>query len=242
MSKPPIWVIAHRGASGQLPENTLVAVHRALELGADAIECDVHLSADGIPIVFHDEETERMTGARGSIGGRKLEQIRSLSVRDLGPGSIPTLEEWLAAVPAPTGIVIEIKTDRQDYEGIEEAVYRVVEAKGALERSTFISFNLRTLDRIRLLSSEIRIGPVLEGRPEPTAWSRYQALKPSTIVFEGRSMNAADIAEAKSRGWEAWAYTLNSEERIQEGAHLGLTGIISNFPERVFGVLGVEPS
>lgn len=239
MSKPPIWVIAHRGASGYAPENTLVAVRRALELGADAIECDVHLSRDGVPIVFHDEETDRMTGAAGRIAERTHAEISALSVGDLGPGSIPTLAEWLAELKG-THAVIEIKTDRRDYEGIEAAVHAAASEAGALAKSTFISFNLDTLDRLRALAPAARLGPIFEGRPGEV-WERVRQLAPVTMVFDGRALDAEDIQRAKQSGQEAWAYTLNTEEHILQGADAGLTGIISNYPDRVFEVLGITP-
>ncbi len=231
MSKPPIWVIAHRGASGHAPENTLPAVGRARALAVDAIECDVHLSRDGVPIVFHDEDTDRLTGEPGAVGDRSLDELRGLSVLGLGPGSIPRLREWLAAVH-PLCPVIEIKTDRVDYPGIEAAVWQEVVAAGEAAAAVAISFNLDTLERLRALAPEANLGPIFEGRPPPAIWDRVVRLSPRTIVYDGAALESDDVRRARERGWEAWAYTLNTPEHIRTGLSVGLTGIITNYPER----------
>lgn len=235
-----VWVIAHRGASGHAPENTLAAVARALELDADAIECDVHLSRDGVPVVFHDEDTERLTGVPGTVGRRSLTELRTLAVQGLGPGSIPTLTEWLAAV-GPCHPVIEIKTDRVDYPGIEAAVWREIEAAGAGETAVSIAFDLDTLERLRELAPQARLGPIFLGRPPEKIWPRIAALSPFVIVYDGEALDAEDVRVALDGDWQAWAYTLNAPEHIRAGLAAGLTGIITNYPERARAEIARPP-
>ncbi len=88
---PRPLVIAHRGQASSHPENTLAAFEAALATGADGIECDSRLSADGVPVVIHDSSLQRTAGVRGKVGSRTLNQLRLL---DAGGGeSIPTLAE-----------------------------------------------------------------------------------------------------------------------------------------------------
>lgn len=100
--------IAHRGASAYAPENTLAAFRRAAELGADMIELDVHVSADGVPVVIHDVVVDRLTEGRGAVGDLTVAQLKAL---DAGEGErIPTLDEALEFCKREgVGIYIELK-------------------------------------------------------------------------------------------------------------------------------------
>src|SRR5688572_26510626 len=96
---PPhaLRLYAHRGASAELPENTMAAFRRALELGADALETDVHMTRDGHVMVSHDPDGRRRAGIAATIRGSTLEEVRGW---DMGDGHrMPTLEEALVAFP-----------------------------------------------------------------------------------------------------------------------------------------------
>lgn len=107
-------IIAHRGASAQAPENTLAAIRRAWELGADGVEIDVHLTRDGIPVVIHDADTVRVAGKKRVVSRSTLKELKAL---DVGKGfdeafsgeRIPTLEEVLAIMPPRKYLFIEAK-------------------------------------------------------------------------------------------------------------------------------------
>src|SRR5205085_11802903 len=104
---PPVWVIAHRGASAFAPENTLAAFRRAVEMGAGFIETDLQLSRDVHLIAIHDETLDRTTNGRGAVSARSLNELRQLDAgcqfrskrangvasEGLGDERIPTLEE-----------------------------------------------------------------------------------------------------------------------------------------------------
>jgi len=106
--------IAHRGASARAPENTLAAFKEAIRLGADLIECDVHLSADEVPMIIHDDTVERTTNGRGAVCALACARLRRLdagawfSSRFRGE-RIPTLEEALECARGRCGLNIEIK-------------------------------------------------------------------------------------------------------------------------------------
>ena len=122
LAKPGPWLVAHRGGSLLSPENTLVAFDRAVALGADAIETDVHLTRDGVVVVFHDDETSRLTGRPGTLEERTLAEVRALDpafgfTLDGGRSfpfreqrfAIPTLWEALQALPT-IPLIIELKS------------------------------------------------------------------------------------------------------------------------------------
>ena len=110
-----ILVWAHRGASGVMPENTLPAFEKAVELGADGVELDIQMTADGEIVVIHDEMVDRTSDGKGWVKDYTLEQLQKLDVsyghKELGHVSIPTMREVFELLkPTDLTINIELKT------------------------------------------------------------------------------------------------------------------------------------
>jgi len=140
-------LIAHRGASHDAPENTLAAVQLAWQRHADAVEIDVHLSADSRAVVIHDSNTQRTAGEAGEVAARTLEQLKRLDVgRHKAAGwaseRIPTLEEVLATVPRGKRLFVEIKCGPEILGPLEAAV-----ADSGLEarQVVLVGFGLETM-------------------------------------------------------------------------------------------------
>lgn len=134
-------VVAHRGASGLRPENTLAAFRLARELGADGIELDVRLSRDGVVMVHHDPTLDRTTRLSGRLDARTASELREA---DAGGGeAVPTLAEALE-VTAPLPVLIELKESRAAGPALE-----VVRRTGASGRVAFASFQARALAPLR---------------------------------------------------------------------------------------------
>src|ERR687886_2515618 len=154
-----VWVVGHRGAMGHCPENTLASFERALELGADWIELDVHLSRDGALVVIHDESLDRTTDGHGLVKDHTLAELKRLDAGAwfgaafAGQG-IPTLDEVLVwAGERDTIVDIEIKNAPIYYAGIEEAVIRTLDRYGMTERAIVISFDHRSVARVKTTDS-----------------------------------------------------------------------------------------
>ena len=162
-----VTLVAHRGGSQLAPENTMAAFKIGLEMGADALECDVHLSSDGVPVLIHDAKLERTTTGTGVVGDHTLEQLQSLRIAetynyptpiDWNRLRIPTLEELVAfAAPAQVQLFIEIKNraDRTRYPHIEERVIETLRQNAMLKRSTIICFDFDTLRRCKELEPSL---------------------------------------------------------------------------------------
>jgi glycerophosphoryl diester phosphodiesterase len=149
-------IIAHRGSSGRAPENTMRSFELALEEGADALELDVRVSADGVPVVVHDASLERTTGVRALVAALPTERIleadagarfsgdagRSYPHRGQGI-RVPLLADVLSAFPS-TPVILEIKTS-----AASEAVRRALQEMGAVERCVLMSFETAALDIFR---------------------------------------------------------------------------------------------
>lgn len=159
-----VWVVGHRGAMGYCPENTLASFERGLELGADWIELDVHLSRDGALIVIHDESLERTTNGHGLVRDHTLAELKQL---DAGDGQkIPTLNEVLDwARQRDTIVDIEIKNAPIYYEGIEQRVVDAVSEAAMTERVIVISFDHAAVQRVIRLEPRIATGVLYECRP-----------------------------------------------------------------------------
>ena len=155
--------IAHRGASGTFPENTLSAFRGAIDAGADMCELDVQLTRDGAVTVIHDETVNRTTDGNGEVADLTLAEIKELdagarfkdgAIRD---ERIPTLDEVFAATHGRCGLNVEIKAD-----GLEHLVTAIMQAHDALDDSIVSSFNWNYLAKIRTIHSHIRVGLLAE--------------------------------------------------------------------------------
>ena len=151
-------VIAHRGASGELPENTLPAYELAVKQGSDMIEIDLHTTRDGAIVITHDENLEGL-GGRGEVADATLEEIRRL---DAGGGAaVPTLGEVLDAFGARIPFNLELKrSSRGEYLGMEAASVEEVARRGLLGQTLFSRF-FYPFEAISLLLVVAMIGAVL---------------------------------------------------------------------------------
>lgn len=159
-------VVAHRGASSELPENTLAAFEEAVRVGADMVELDVRLTADGVPVVLHDSDLGRTTDRSGAVHALPLHEVkRADASRGRGPRQeIPTLAEVLDVLRGTaTGVDIEVKNlPWEPGHDPDDAVVETV--LGVLADSAFpgpvlvSSFNPRTLERARALEPDVPRG------------------------------------------------------------------------------------
>ena len=152
-----IW--AHRGASRQFPENTLAAFRRAAELGADGIELDVSLSADGRVVVMHDNTVDRTTNGHGEIAELSWDEIRAL---DCGMGQRPPLLSEVLEFMRDNALLlnIEIKSglNPRGFEGLEQRTVDLVHEFGMEGRVVYSSFNHPALMRVRELDRNAQLG------------------------------------------------------------------------------------
>ena len=228
-------VIAHRGASGQFPENTLLAFREAVAQGADAVELDVRLTLDGVPVVMHDATLDRTTDGVGGVGESSLE---ALSALDAGRGEpVPTLEAVLEALPR-TPLLVEVKE-----RAATPAVVRVARAMGAGARVILGSFDSRALKTARGAGLA-----TVATRPETAAfwvasrvgWAfigrKYSAF--SVPEYEGR-LRVVDqrfVRLAARTGKPVHVWTVDDPGTALRLRSFGVAGIVTNFPDRMVGL------
>lgn len=232
-------VIAHRGASGEYPENTLLAFARGLEQGADGIECDVRLAADGTPVVIHDATLDRTTSGRGPVAAFTVEQLRQV---DAGRGErIPTLADVLDAFPH-IPVILEIKEPRAAVTvrrvlADHHAAGRVL--VGAFERESLRPFEAggwrsasRSETALFWAAARTRYPLYRPGFHAFTVPARYGWLPVVTAAF-------VDRARRLEQPVHVW--TVDTPEEAAALRALGVAGIISNYPGRLVRTSPPEP-
>ncbi len=251
------WLVAHRGGSALAPENTFPAFDRAAALGADAIETDVRLTADGAVVVFHDEDTARLTGEPGTIEARALAEVSALDAAHAftpdggasfplrGSGvRVPTFAATLARYPR-----MRFNVDAKSEDpALVEALAREVVAAGALERVCLGSFHDVQAERIgRALPGACRYLPqgaatchvlaARSGAPGDGCPGYDLADLPhrmgDTIVVD-----AALVSYFHARGIPVHVWTVDDEREMRELLALGVDGIVTDRPDVLARVLG----
>ncbi|MFQ2191013.1 glycerophosphodiester phosphodiesterase [Aeromonas jandaei] len=221
-------IIAHRGASGLAPENTLKAMAKALELGAPAIEIDVQ-AADGELWVFHDRRLERCTNGKGVL----TEQSRSyLEQLDAGEGEIiPTLWQVMSLIDGSCELHIELK-GANTADAVATLTKRAENELGFTANQWVVSsFHHPELARFATLRPDIRIGALTANLPLELAQFAEQ-LGAWSINCDVDFIDAALVDDAHRRGLKVLVYTVDHLADQQQLAAMGVDGIFTNRPDR----------
>jgi glycerophosphoryl diester phosphodiesterase len=246
---PPL-VVGHRGAAGEAPENTLAAFELALDQGAEGVEFDVHLTADGVPVVIHDFRLERTTSGSGRVRRHTLAQLRRLDAgswfNQRHPARaraqyaglpIPTLGEVLAWVRVRNCLAyIEIKQGRIPYRAVEAKVLGEINRAGVRELSTVISFHFPTLRRLRHLDSQIALG--LDCTRPLLALRRAQTLRSTTIAPHWAFASRRFLARAHQAGIRVLVWDLEQAAWMRRKLADGVDGIMTRYPAKLVEILG----
>ena len=261
--KPPTprgWPInfAHRGGAKVVPENTIEGFREGFALGGGVVECDVHASAEGTIVLIHDAVVDRTTDGSGPVAEKTVPELQSLDAgyRFSDDGGltfrwrargvkIPTLEALYQAFPeAPFNI--EIKGRRS---GIEEAVFRHIEAAGAMERTLVVSDSRGTILRFRKVSQgkvatasstvELLIYWILHVLHLGALYDPpFQALQPPE-KYKGvlPVVTRRFVRKAHDRGLRVDVWTIDDEPAMRRLLSFGVDGIMTDRPNVLTGVL-----
>jgi len=235
MEHKPIVRCAHRGASAEYPENTLLAFRRALAQGVDALELDIHRTADDELVVMHDSTLERTTNGTGGIRDHTFQEIRQL---DAGRGEkVPTLMEVIElAREAQVRLCVEIK-GANEIEGlaIAEAVLQTLEAADFLSRSILTSFSPQALLRARGLQPEV--STMLDPSPQDGSLTPrqicVQALRAGAncLSYDFHFLTSEIADECRLTGLALWHWAPDEPADLQKALKLGAQGIVTNRPD-----------
>jgi glycerophosphoryl diester phosphodiesterase len=240
-------IIAHRGASGSAPENTMPAFELAVQQGADAFELDVRLTGDGVPVVLHDPTLDRTTDGKGALSALSLAELggvdagarftldggRSYPFRG-GAARVPTLAEVLRGFPE-IPVMVEVKEP-----AAQEAVRRTILEEGAQERCVLASEEQAAL-RV------FRQPPFATAASGPEIGALYRAVllrrPPATVPYRTMSVperhrglrvpTRSFLAAARALGCPVHVWTINDPAVAQRLWGVGVCGIVTNFPSRI---------
>ncbi|MFP3951076.1 MAG: glycerophosphodiester phosphodiesterase [Candidatus Bathyarchaeia archaeon] len=214
--------IGHRGASAYEPENTISSFRRAIEIGVDAVELDVHRTKDGKLIVIHDEDVSRTTDGEGKVGELSLEEVKALEVE--GGEEIPTLEEALDFIDGKVKMLVELKES-----SYEEQVYDLIGEKGLLDNVIIISFDEDALKTMRDLDDDVEIGfiYVRHRKPLDTAVD----IGCNYVLPLHHFTHTRTVEEAHERGLKVIVWTVNEVADVEEMREKGVDGIASDKPD-----------
>ena len=230
-----ILILGHRGASGYAPENTLEAFRLAMEMGADGFELDVHMTGDGELVVIHDESVDRTTNGTGLVRDMTLAQLRALDascgMENYRGAKIPTLAEVFELIRDTRHIVnVEVKTDEWFYPELEEKCVALAKEMGLEERVIYSSFNHFTLNKLRQLKPDAKLG-MLFGDIMVKPWEYAKNLSVDFLHPMKMNIYVPGFAEETAKaGYGINMWTINDEETMRRCIACG-AGIITNYPD-----------
>lgn len=225
-------IIAHRGASGRWPENTLLAFRKALEAGATWLELDVHLSADGQLVVIHDFTLQRTTDGCGEVVKHSLTELRKL---DAGSCErIPLLEEVLDLAAGRATVNIELK-GKETGLAVAELLKRRY-ASGQQRGEVLVSSLLgKELKELAAILPHLPLALVAE-MVDQQLWLLAERLDVWSLNLNKAYIDQALVAEAKARKRKLLAFTVNDWQQLEQLRAWGVDGVFTDFPERYTAV------
>lgn len=222
-------IIGHRGAYNEAPENTLKGFKKAIELGADYIEFDVHQSQDGALVVIHDVDILRRMGYNNLIEQMTLKELQKL---ELGEGQrVPELWEVLRLAKGKVNFLCEIKA-----KGISEKVITLLRDEDVIDSTIIQSFFYKELLEVRRLESELELALIVpiteEYIPE---WDKRKELIENVVklnfpilVTRHKNIDEVFLHFSHKHNLKVFAYTINTKKTMERMVKMGVDGIIVN--------------
>ncbi|MEM7550260.1 MAG: glycerophosphodiester phosphodiesterase family protein [Bacteroidota bacterium] len=243
--------IAHRGASGYAPENTISAFIKALDFRPDMIELDIHMSSDGEAIVIHDATLERTTNGEGLVVEKTLSELKKLDAGSWYGGSfsgesIPELGEVLDRINGQSILLIEIKRGENGvYRGLGKKVVDIIDSRKARPWCIVQAFDSNYIKEVNKYAPGIKTQKLIVQNLD---WLplyvdvKFQTGAPDDDI-EIEALNSYYKFLTRSRvdsrhnaGYETYVYTINDEPTMKKLINMGVDGIITNYPDRLLNL------
>lgn len=236
-----VTIIAHRGASSHAPQNTLAAFEKAIELGVDMVELDVHLTKDEKIVVMHDNTVDATTDGSGKISEMELQEIKKLDAgshfdEKFAGEKVPTLEEVIELTKDKIGLNIELKTRTEANEGIEEKVLNLLDEHNITENITISTFSFESARKVNNINPDIPVGLLYITLPL-TAWHAKRVHKKHPWADAAHpwhwTIGGRHVQELHELGVNVNVWTVDRKRNIKKMIDHGVDGIITNKPELV---------
>ena len=227
-----IFLYAHRGASAQAPENTLAAFRCAVEAGADGVELDVHLAADGTPVVIHDETLERTTDGGGPVAGCTVEELQLLDAGTwfdphFAGETVPTLMEAMSLLAGRLRINVEIK-EAQAGLAVLDLLRQFPQADVVVS-----SFNYGVLTRLRREAQQLPLAVLQDQGNWRLGLARAEALRACAYHPHVALVCRPLLAACRRLQLPVLPWTVDDPSVVRSLVRMGVAGLFTNDPDRV---------
>jgi glycerophosphoryl diester phosphodiesterase len=250
-STKKLKVIAHRGASGYAPETTLEGYRLALQMGVDGVEMDVHRLRDGVIVAIHDSDVQRTTNGRGQISELTLKDLKEL---DAGSWfnrafpkkakqkfvglKVPTLQEIMDLTKeSPVELYIEIKDPERYTPDLEPTLLSMVRSTQLEKRAHFLSFSSQSVKKIKALDPAMQTALLISGSAKD-AVGAAMCVSADELAIHHALATSAIVNAAHRNGLSVSVWTVNRQSDMLRALHLGVDGIITNYPDCLHRILG----
>jgi len=228
------WIIAHRGACGESPENTLESFRLAVEQGADMIELDLRLTADGHLVAVHDLNLRRVAGHTVSVEDTSLNILRHLDVsyhfhRGRRRTRIPTLEEVLETIPPRFPLTLDLKCRRAGRTRYARVLARALAGRG---HAIYSSFNWKLLSEVKSAIPNAPVAPMARHRV-PGVLRAAETLGAASIHCQFGAVTPRLLETVAATGRPVLAYTVDDGARARRLIAAGASGVFTNYPGRI---------
>ncbi len=235
-----VLAIAHRGASGYAPENTLAAFRRAVAQGVTFIETDLHLTRDAHFVAIHDETVDRTTSGHGAIQNMTLAEAKRLDAgswfaSEFMGERIPKLEEILEFAQK-NDVVFYLELKPSGFWGGEHALISALRDSSEIPRSVIISFDPAILAALRKIEPTLMTGLLYDGKIEDP-FEKAVEIGARQIAVRGDLVTPNFLQQARKRDLQVVCWTVNSLAHMRLLASAGVDGIISDYPDQLLTVL-----
>jgi glycerophosphoryl diester phosphodiesterase len=216
-----MMIIGHRGAAALEPENTLLSIERAMDIGVDAVEIDVHLSKDKELVVIHDATVDRTTNGTGPVSSYTVQEIKRL---DAGKGeAIPTLQEVIDFIDRRVMLVIELKE-----EGTERSVVDLIIQNNLFDKACVISFWHRLVKTVKEMDSRIKTGVLLVGSPVDACIATQASA--DALVMKYSFVDREFVKIAHKKGIKVFIWNIDDQDLLKPYVDMGVDAIGTNDP------------
>ena len=236
-------VIAHRGASGHAPENTLAAFRQAVALGATFIETDLQLTRDARFVAIHDDTVNRTTNGQGTVHDLTLAEVRKLDAgswfgSEFAGERVPTLEEILEFAKKHD-VVFYLELKPGGSWGGEHALIGALRESGEIPRSVVISFDAGILTGIRKIEPTLMTGLLYDGQVD-NPLDKAVEIGARQLAVRSDLVTPWMLGQARRRDLQVVCWTVNHPAHMRQLMAAGVAGIMSDYPERLVAVAKKE--
>jgi glycerophosphoryl diester phosphodiesterase len=214
-------IIGHRGAAALEPENTSLSIKRAMDIGVDAVEIDVHLSKDKELVVIHDATVDRTTNGKGPVSSYTVQEIKRL---DAGKGeTIPTLQEVIDLIDKRVMLIIELKE-----EGTERSVVDSIVRNNLFDKVCVISFWHRLVKTVKEMDGRIKTGVLLVGSPVDACIATHASA--DVLVMKYTFVDRELVEIVHKTGLKVFIWNIDDWDLLKPYVDMGVDAIGTNDP------------